>query len=392
MRLDGKTITVGVTGGIAAYKSCELVSRLRKSGAAVYVVMTKNATEFVSPLTFETLSENRVVYDMFDRDFEWEVEHVSLAKKSDLFVVAPCTANFIGKMSAGIADDFLSTTAMRCPILIAPAMNTAMLDSAATQNNLKVLSERNIKMIFGGSGFLACGDTGRGRMAEPSDIYNEIEKIIYPRHDLEGKTVLITAGATREPIDPVRFITNRSSGKMGASLCDCAVKRGARVILIAGFMTAEPREKTERTDVKTTAEMYDAVMQYLPEADVIIKSAAPADYRPKNISSGKIKSDGVIIDFEKNPDIAAAAGKIKGEKKLIVFCAETENLIGNAKKKLASKNADLVVANDVTKEGAGFDVDTNIAAFITADGRVEELPKMTKAELADRILDKIPEL
>lgn len=394
MRLDGKTITVGVTGGIAAYKTCELVSRLRKSGAAVHVVMTKNATQFVSPLTFETLSSNRVVVDTFDRDFEWEVEHVSLAKKSDLFVVAPCTANFIGKMVAGIADDFLSTTAMamRCPVLIAPAMNTAMLDNAATQDNLKTLEKRNVGIIYGENGFLACGDTGRGRMAEPSEIYARIESILFPKRDLEGKTVLVTAGATREPVDPVRFISNRSSGKMGVSICDCAAKRGAKVILIAGFMSVSPREKVLREDVATTVEMYDKVMKYLPEADVIIKSAAPADYKLKNVPVNKLKSDELVLEFKKNPDIAAAVGKIKNDKKLIVFCAETENLLENAQKKLVSKNADMVVANDVTMEGAGFDTDTNIASFVTKSGEVVKLPIMTKEELADKILDKIPEL
>lgn len=394
MRLDGKTITVGVTGGIAAYKTCELVSRLRKSGAAVHVVMTKNATRFVAPLTFETLSSNRVVVDTFDRNFEWEVEHVSLAKKSDLFVVAPCTANFIGKMVAGIADDFLSTTAMamRCPVLIAPAMNTAMLDHAATRDNLKTLEKRNVEIIYGESGFLACGDTGRGRMAEPSEIYAKIESILFPKRDLEGKTILVTAGATREPVDPVRFISNRSSGKMGVNICDCAAKRGAKVILIAGFMSVSPREKYLREDVATTAEMYDKVMKYLPEADVVIKSAAPADYKLKNLPANKIKCDELVLEFEKNPDIAAAVGKIKNDKKLIVFCAETENLLENARKKLVSKNADMVVANDVTMKGAGFDTDTNIAFFVTKSGEVAELPIMTKEELADKILDKIPEL
>ena len=303
MRLDGKTVTIGVTGGIAAYKTCELVSRLRKSGAAVYVVMTENAARFVSPLTFETLSGNRVVKDTFARDFEWEVEHVSLAKKSDLFAVVPCTADVIAKMAAGIADDFLSTTAlaMRCPILIAPAMNTAMLDNAATRDNIARLEARGIDVIYGGSGFLACGDTGRGRMAEPDEIYSRIENILFPRRDFEGKTLLITAGSTREPIDPVRFIGNRSSGKMGAALCDCAVRRGAKVILIAGCMSVSPSEQTERTDVTTTCEMYDAVMRNLPRADAVIKAAAPADYRTQQ-SPQKIKSGEFTLKFIKNPD------------------------------------------------------------------------------------------
>lgn len=393
MRLDGKVITVGVTGGIAVYKVCELVSRLRKEGASVHVVMTKHATEFVSPLTFETLSNNRVVVDMFDRDFEWEVEHVSLAKKSDIFVVAPCTANFMGKYAGGIADDFLTTTAMAmtCPVLLAPAMNTAMLDSAAEKANIEILQTRGVHMIYGGSGFLACGDVGKGRMAEPVEILEEIKSVLFPKQDFAGKTVLVTAGATVEPIDPVRFISNYSSGKMGASICDCAVKRGAKVILVAGNMAVYPKENVCRIDVKTTCDMYNAVMANVGSADYIIKAAAPADYAVECVADNKIKSETLTLTLKKNPDIAASVGKVKGDKKLIVFCAETENLYENAKKKLVSKNADMVVANDVTREGAGFGVDTNIASFVTSKG-VKDLPMMTKASLADRILDEVSEL
>ena len=392
MRLDGKTITVGVSGGIAAYKTCDLVSRLRKSGASVNVVMTKNAARFVTPLTFETLSSNRVITDTFDRNFEWEVEHVSLAKKTQLFVIAPCTANVLAKLAAGIADDFLTTTAlaMRCPCLIAPAMNTAMLENAATQNNIKILQSRGFGFIYGVSGILACGDVGKGRMAQPEDIFEKIVSLLFPKRDLEGKTVLITAGATREPIDPVRYITNRSSGKMGAALCDCAVRRGAKVILVAGSMTASPEEEVTRDNVSTTCEMYDAVMKHLPEADIIIKAAAPADYRT-DVAANKIKSEHITLNFIKNPDIAAAVGKNKANKILVVFCAETENLLDNARKKLIDKNADIVVANDVTMKGAGFDVDTNIATLVTKDC-AEELPVMSKRQLADKILDKVVEL
>lgn len=393
MRLDGKTITVGVTGGIAVYKTCELISRLRKSGAAVHVVMTKNATEFVCPLTFETLSCNRVVVDTFDRDFEWEVEHVSLAKKSDLFVVAPCTADFLAKFNAGIADDFLSTTAMamRCPVLLAPAMNTAMLENAATVRNISDLEKRGINLIFGDSGFLACGDNGKGRMAEPDDIYSAIENILFPKRDYEGLTVLVTSGGTREPIDPVRYIGNNSSGKMGAAICDAAVKRGADVILVVGNVSVLPREKVTMVNVATTDEMYKAVMDNLPLADIVIKAAAPADYRPEQVAGNKIKADNVQLKLTKNPDIAAAVGKIKADKTLVAFCAETCDLIRSAEKKLVSKNADLVVANDVTQKGAGFDTDTNIASFVTKNG-VENLPLMSKSELAGLILDKITEL
>lgn len=393
MSFYGKTITVGITGGIAVYKVCEVVSRLRKSGADVHVVMTKNATEFVSKLTFETLSGNRVTVDMFDRNFEWEVEHVSLAKKSDLFVVAPCTANFIGKYVSGIADDFLTTTAMamKCPVLFAPAMNTAMLESAAMRDNIIKLNQRGVKCIYGGSGFLACGDVGAGRMAEPAEIVSACYDILFPKRDLEGKTVLITSGATQEPLDPVRFITNRSSGKMGVCLCDQAVKRGANVILVAGHMSVSPKEKAEIINVDTTAQMYRAVMDNVDKADVIIKAAAPADYYSDDCALQKIKGDNVCLTLKKNTDIAAAVGKIKGNKKLIVFCAETEDLYENAKRKLVIKNADMVVANDVTKKGAGFDVDTNIASFVTKN-EIVDLPIMSKSELADKILDKIAEL
>ena len=392
MRLDGKTITVGVTGGIAVYKTCELVSRLRKAGANVFVVMTKNATEFVNPLTFETLSDNRVVTDTFARDFEWEVEHVSLAKKSDIFVVAPCTANFLAKYNAGIADDFLSTTAlaMKCPVLLAPAMNTAMMENSSTQRNLSELEKKGVYTIYGGSGFLACGDVGKGRMAEPADIYAAVENLLFPKRDLEGKTVLVTSGGTREPIDPVRYIGNNSSGKMGAAICDCAVKRGAKVILIAGCVGVLPREKVTLINVSTTAQMYDAVMANLSEADIIVKAAAPADYRPEKQAENKIKDAAVSLQLVKNPDIAAAVGKVKGNKILVAFCAETQNLIESAKRKLVSKNADLVVANDVSVKGAGFNTDTNIASFVT-EKEVVDLPMMSKSELAERIFDKISE-
>jgi phosphopantothenoylcysteine decarboxylase/phosphopantothenate--cysteine ligase len=326
---------------------------------------------------------------MFDRDREWEVEHISLAKKADIFVVAPATANFVGKFASGIADDFLTTTVMatKAPILLAPAMNTGMMTSPAYEKNENELKARGVNFVYGDSGFLACGDVGKGRLADPQSIVQAIEEILFPVRDLEGKTVLVTAGATREPIDPVRFITNRSSGKMGIAIANSALKRGANVLLIKGFTSVNPDDGVEVINVETTADMYDAVMNNLSKADIIIKSAAPADYRVKTADQ-KIKSETLTLEFVKNPDIAQAVGKVKGNKKLVVFSAETENLFENATKKLIKKNADMVVANDVTKQGAGFDVDTNIASFITKDG-VEELPIMTKIELADRILDKV---
>lgn len=390
MTLAGKTIVVGVTGGIAAYKTCMLVSSLKKQGANVFVVMTKNAEQFVTKLTFETLSGNRVICDMWDRDYEWEVEHVSLAKRADLLVVAPCTANMAGKLARGIADDFLSTTAMAmtCPILLVPAMNTAMLNSAAYRENAEILSRRGIAFLYGESGYLACGDVGSGRMAEPADIERKIAEILQTHDDYAGKTVLITAGATCEPIDPVRYITNRSSGKMGCALADAVVRRGGNVILVHGNMTATPKLPCDCVAVQTTEQMYDAVLARLSRADVIIKAAAPADYKVAQTADRKIKSQSLELQLSKNPDIAAAVGKVKGNRKLVVFSAETEDLLQNASEKRKKKNADIVVANDVTRDGAGFDTDTNIVTLITESG-VEEIPKMAKTALADVILDRI---
>ena len=389
MNLKGKSIVIGVTGGIACYKCCEIVSSLRKRGADVFVVMTKNATEFVSPLTFETLSNNRVVYDTFDRDFEWEVEHVSLAKRADVFVVAPCTANFAGKLASGIADDFLTTTAMamKCPIILAPAMNTNMITSPSYTKNEAELRSRGIIFVESNSGFLACGDNGKGRMAEPEQIVEVIENTLYPKRDFEGKTILVTAGATKEPIDPVRYITNHSSGKMGVALANEALKRGANVILVAGSIAVKEDAGVEKISVTTTQQMYEAVMDNLDRVDIIIKAAAPADYKVKYVPN-KIKSEKLVLEFEKNPDIAQAVGQRKDNKKLVVFSAETENLVENATAKLLKKNADMVVANDVTQEGAGFNVDTNVATLITNTDTLA-LPIMTKVELANKILDKV---
>ncbi len=393
MDLKGKCVLVGVTGGIAAYKVCELVSSLKKQGADVRVAMTENATQFVSPLTFETLSNNRVVIDTFDRNHEWEVEHVSLAKRADVCVIAPCTADFAGKLAAGIADDFLSTTVMACacPVLLAPAMNTNMLASAAYRANEETLVRRGVRFVQPESGILACGDSGKGRLAEPAAIEKAITDLLYPLRDYDGKTVLVTAGGTREPIDPVRFICNRSSGKMGIAIAKAAADRGARVLLVCGHVSVTVRdERIERTDVDTTEDMYEAVMRLLPETDIIIKAAAPCDFRPRKIESNKIKAtDGLILELERTPDIAEAVGRNKGNRTLVVFAAETQDTEKNAAGKLIGKHADMVVANDVTKKGAGFGTDTNIATLITAKS-VEKLPMMSKSELANIILDRIP--
>ena len=393
MNLKGKNIVVGVTAGIAAYKVCYVVSALKKAGAEVFVVMTENATQFVRPLTFETLSGNRVIVDTFDRDFEWEVEHVSLAKKADLFLVAPCTADFAGKLANGIADDFLSTTAMamKCPVVLAPAMNTNMITSAAYMENERVLKERGVLTVESASGYLACGDVGKGRMAEPDEIVDFVKKILIPNPDYANKTVLVTAGGTSEPIDPVRFITNRSSGKMGIAIAQKALARGAKVILITGNISVPVPEGAERINVSTTAEMYDAVMANMKYADVIIKAAAPSDYSVKNYSDIKIKGENITLTLKKNPDIAAAAGKIKGDRKLVIFSAETNDCEKNAREKLLAKNADLAVLNDVTQAGAGFNSDTNIVTFITKD-TVEQILKTEKTVIADMLLDRILKL
>ena len=390
--LYGKHVVLGVSGGIAAYKSCELVSRLKKLGADVHVIMTRNAEEFVAPLSFETLSDNKVVRGMFEEREEHDVRHVALAKLADVFVVAPATANVIAKFARGIADDMLSTTwlASDAPKLVAPAMNTAMYDDEATQDNIALLKERGVMFVEPGVGRLACGDTGRGKMAEPADIAERIREILRPVRDFEGKRVLVTSGATEEYIDGVRVITNHSSGKMGCALAEAAAERGAEVVLVHGRMSVPvPEGVAKAVRVHTTLEMMDAVLAETEAADVIVMAAAPADYRPKETFTSKLKSETLTMEFVKNPDIAKAVGEKKGGRKLVVFSAETDGLIANAKKKVASKNADLAVANDVTKEGAGFYCDTNIASLVGRNGEVRECGLMTKRELADVILDAV---
>ena len=397
MDLTGKEIVLGVTGGIAAYKSAEIVSRLRHSGANVHVIMTRNATEFIAPLTFQTLSANQVVTDTFEAPEYWNVEHVALAKLADIFVVAPATANILAKMASGIADDMLSTTllATKAQILVAPAMNTGMWTAPATQNNVKVLKERGVRMIGPESGMLACGDEGAGRMSEPETIVEEICRILSRKQDYAGKKVLITAGATRERLDPVRFITNDSSGKMGFAIAEAARDRGAEVTVIRGSVTAEIPAGIHMIRIESARELYDAMMQKAPEQDVIIQAAAVSDYRPAEQKDRKIKKESgsdLTLILTENPDIAKAVGEQKKPGQTLVgFAAETDNLLKNAKSKLGKKKLDLIVANDVTKPGAGFNVDTNIAVLITSDGSTEE-PLQTKRQLAERILDKVLEI
>lgn len=393
-RLDGKTVIVGVCGGIAAYKTCSLVSKLTQLGADVHVVMTAHATEFVAPLTFETLAHNRVTVDMFDRNFAWETKHISLAKKADLMVVAPATANVIAKLACGIADDFLTTVALacRCKIMFAPAMNTAMLQNPATEKNISELISRGFIPVFGDSGYLACGDRGSGRMAEPEALTDAVISALFPNRELSGKTVLVTAGATRAYIDPVRFICNRSSGKMGYAVARAAFDRGAKIIFVAGITDKFdiPAEwTTER--VTDTEQMAKAVAEHSRNVDIAIMAAAPCDYTVSPAPQ-KIKSDSLTLELKKTVDIAAEFGRNKKpDAKLVIFAAETENCVENARKKLANKKADMVVLNDVTREGAGFDVDTNAVTIITADGE-REYPLMSKRDVAEKILDSVSAL
>ncbi len=392
--LAGKCVVLGVTGGIAAYKACELTSRLRKAGAQVYVIMTKNACQFVAPLTFETLSNHPVATDTFARPERWEVEHVALAKRADVFVIAPATANILAKMACGLADDMLSTTvlATRAPVLVAPAMNTGMWDNPATQENVERLQQRGVHFIGPEGGFLACGDTGAGRMSEPKDIFDAIEKLLAMQQDLAGLSVLVTAGPTQERLDPVRFITNRSSGKMGYAIAAAAAARGASVTLVTGSTSLPIPQGVNAVRILSTQELYDQMLALCPKMDVVIQAAAPADFTPETVADQKIKKQGnepLVIRLTQTPDVAAAVGKTKKEGQTLVgFAAETNDVLQNAQKKLAKKNLDLIVANDVTAPGAGFDVDTNIVTFVTQDG-LEKLPKMKKAEVADALLDRI---
>ena len=394
MNLTGREVVLGVTGGIAAYKSAEIVSRLRHLGAHVHVIMTKNATEFVSPLTFRTLSANPVVTDTFAAPEYWNVEHVALAKLAEVFVVAPATANILAKMAAGIADDMLSTTllATKAPILVAPAMNTGMWTAPATRENIRILRERGVRMIGPDSGMLACGDEGAGRMSEPEAIVEEIGRILTGGKDYAGKRVLVTAGATRERLDPVRFLTNDSSGKMGFAIAQAARDRGADVTVVYGSVFVPLPEGVRLIPVESATDLMDTMMKECPDQDVIIQAAAVADYRPEIRESEKIKKKGgdrLVLSLVQNPDVARAVGEIrKPGQTLVGFAAETEHLYDNARRKLDSKNLDMIVANDVTLPGAGFNTDTNIAALITRDG-TEELPIQTKRKLADRILDEI---
>lgn len=395
--LKDKTVVLGVSGGIAVYKACDLVSKLKKAGINVHVIMTKSATEFVAPLTFQTLSQNYVVEDMFESPKTWDVEHISLAKKADLFVLAPATANVIGKVANGIADDMLTTTVMatKAKVLVAPAMNTNMYENPIVQRNIQILKDLNYEFVEPESGRLACGDIGSGKLASVDTIFEKIISLLDADQDLKGTSIIVTAGPTVESIDPVRYITNRSTGKMGYSIAKKAIERGADVTLISGPTNILPPQNLKKFIKTESAEdMYNAVLENIKDNQVVIKSAAVADYKPKGYSDKKIKKsdDDLSIKLDRTKDIALEIGKIKEDKILVGFAAETNDLLENAKGKIKKKNLDFIVANDLTQEGAGFGVDTNIVKVIDKDGIISEYPKMKKEEVADVILDKIKTL
>ena len=391
--LEGKCVVLGITGSIAAYKIASLASALKKLGADVEVIMTRNATNFINPITFETLTGHKCLVDTFDRNFEFNVEHVSIAKKADVFMVAPASANVIGKIANGICDDMLTTTFMacRCPKIISPAMNTAMYENAILQDNLAKLESYGMNVIKPASGYLACGDVGAGKMPEPEVLLDYILQEIEYDKDMVGKKVLVTAGPTREAIDPVRFISNHSTGKMGYAIARVASRRGAEVTLISGPTNLEVPLGVEVVNVSSASDMYEAVQKHFSNADIIIKSAAVADYTPVEVADQKIKKsdDYMSIELKRTTDILAWLGaNKKPNQKVCGFAMETENLLENATAKLAKKNADMIVANSIATEGAGFGVDTNVATLITSDG-TESLDMMSKEELAAVILNRL---
>ena len=391
-------IALGVTGGVAAYKAAELVRRLQDEGLDVQVVMTRAAREFVAPLTFAALTGKKVITEMFGADasapanVESAIEHMAVAQRIDLLLVAPATADILSKFVHGAADDFLSTLylATKAKVMVAPAMNVNMWEHAATQENLAALRARGVYVVDPDEGYLACGMTGAGRLAATETIVQKVRDVLALQKDLAGQTVLVTAGPTREDLDPVRYLTNRSSGKMGYALADAAARRGARVILVSGPVELDPPAGVDWVPVRTTEEMRTAVMARAPEANILIMAAAVADYRPAAMHANKIKrSEGrITLDLEPTADILAELGRSKGQAVLIGFAAETIRVVENARDKLQRKGADMIVANDVTQEGAGFDTDTNIVTLVLRDGRDIALPKMQKREVADLILDQ----
>ncbi|MDD6047187.1 MAG: bifunctional phosphopantothenoylcysteine decarboxylase/phosphopantothenate--cysteine ligase CoaBC [bacterium] len=389
-----KNVVLGVTGSIAAYKACDIVSRLRKQGVDVHVILTRAGAEIITPLALETMSANPVVVDMFHRENPWEVEHISLAKRADVFLVAPATANFLGKAAHGIADDMLTTTilATRAPVLVAPAMNVNMYENPVVQENIALLKKRGWHFIEPDAGLLACGDVGKGRLAEPEAIVAAAMELLYPRRDLAGKHVLVSAGPTQERIDPVRYITNRSSGKMGYAIAEAAAARGARVTLISGPVTLPVPEGVERVNVISSQDMFEAVHAAFDSCDGLIMAAAPADFTPAAFAEQKIKKngrEGMTLELAATRDILKSIGERKRQQRVMGFAAETEHLAENAAKKLEAKNLDMIAANDVTAAGAGFAVDTNAVTLYKRDGSSEQSGTMPKRALADWLLDRL---
>ena len=392
--LQGKKIVLGVTGGIAVYKAVDLVSRLRKAGCEVRVVMTEHAQQFVTPLTFKEISGNAVATSMWNANQEFNVEHIALANWADAFLVAPATANILAKMACGIADDLLSTTllAAQAPMVVCPAMNTGMYQNSATQENIAKLQERGVTVMPPAVGHLACGTSGPGRLPEPQQIVEFMSAFFAGREgDLRGLRVLVTAAGTREPIDPVRYVGNRSSGKMGYAVAQMAAERGADVLLISGPSALATPPNVRVVNVETTNEMLEACLAAYGDVDIVIKAAAVADYRPRDVADQKIKKktdDALTVVMDKNPDILKTLGAKKEQQVLVGFAAETQNLLANAREKVVKKNLDMIVANDVTAAGAGFNSDTNIVKFLFANGEVRELEQMPKVDVANKILDE----
>ena len=393
MLLSNKTVVLGITGGIAAYKMPNVAHALVKLGADVHVLMTKNATNFINPITFESLTGNKCLVDTFDRNFQFQVEHVALATAADVVMVAPASANVIGKIAHGIADDMLTTTVMacRCPKILAPAMNTNMFENPVVQDNLKILQKYGWEIVQPAVGYLACGATGAGKMAEPEILLEYINREIARKKDLAGKKILVTAGPTQESIDPVRYVTNHSSGKMGYALAKVCMQRGAQVTLVTGPTQIPEPMFVDVVKITTAREMFEAVTARAADQDIIIKAAAVADYRPKEVKNEKVKksSSEISLEMEKTDDILKFLGEHKREGQFLCgFSMETENMVENSRKKLEKKNLDLVVANNLKVEGAGFLGDTNVVTLISKDKEVS-LPKMSKEETADHILDAI---
>jgi phosphopantothenoylcysteine decarboxylase/phosphopantothenate--cysteine ligase len=394
--LKDKNILLGVTGGIAVYKIANLASMLKKQGANVKVIMTENACQFITPMTFETLTAQKVYTDTFDRNFEFKVDHIELGKWADVFLIAPATANVIGKLANGIADDMLTTTvlAMRCPILVSPAMNTAMFENKVVKHNIMKLRTYGMDIIMPASGHLACGDTGAGKMPEPEMLLEYIKRGVYKKKDLVGKKVCVSAGPTREAIDPVRYISNNSTGKMGVEIAKMAAYRGAKVSLVIGPSNVFVPDFINRIDIKSAEDMYEEIMKISDSQDIIIKAAAVADYTPANYSDEKIKKkDGDLsIELSRTKDILKELGERKenNPKKQFIcgFSMETENMEENSKNKLAKKNADMIVANNVKVDGAGFGTDTNVVTIFTKDNEIR-LDKLSKTEVAEKIFDEI---